>query len=167
MRTIISATDAAFNFNLDSSLFSPGALPSLSSFISPFSSFLSSFTLSPPFSLPFLPPLFLPPFLRLSLLPPFILPLILLLHSLLLSHSPPTILAKDFIVSMTIYCIFSTVHCGMGATLYKLRENIVPTIRAFVSSLIVWPETPRSHFFGCTCLPHGCGQRTKKKEISL
>lgn len=55
----------------------------------------------------------------------------------------------------------------MGATLYQLSDPIVPTIRAFVTSLMAWPETPSSHFFGCTCLPGGCGQRKKRKQINL
>lgn len=29
-----------------------------------------------------------------------------------------------------------------GATLYRLRDSIVPTVRAFVPSLMGWPETP-------------------------
>lgn len=94
-------------------------------------SFLSPSTLYSPF-------LFLSSFL-------FFFSSLFSLLSLPLPPSSPTMLAERFCpVDDILYFQYSSLWWGGAgeATLYRLRDNIVPTVRAFVSSLMGRPKTP-------------------------
>lgn len=123
---ILSATEAAFNFDLG---FSPAfACVCVCSFF--------FFLPCPAFFPASLPASFLASFF--SPFPPFpILPL---------PHSPQQCWQKDVVLLM-IHCILSTVLCGgaeagRGCALQTQGTSIVPTVRAFLSSLLGWPESP-------------------------